>query len=672
MPNRADTDSGYARYLSNAVLYVDAHETWKVGEAGQTVSQYLTITASGLTQLSDATTGITAQAIAKTPTGYLLFGVSNADLAMFYSATVNTSGVITDAQALSTEDLLTAETKLWVDLNGNGGIGDRKVLLNDGMLADLYADGLGHLLIKGDLGAFTPLHVGGKALTQAALGDALSITQIVPSSAGFQVYLKDDNGSVYEAGVSASGAATGAVRLLSAAEEQALESSVQADLNQKGDTPAPSGWTSVLKVSAIREKVDQLGANGQKIGHAGLVSIVDAAIASLGADSATVSPDVIGDLRAIAMRGKALFASTSADGSTHGDYLSDVFGSLVGSSAANNFYTGGQKQATALGNLSSESTVAQLKQLEAKWLLGLDNPNPTIEGDSANPNASAASGVYKTFEGSLFVDGISFADVAQGSAGTCYLLAVAAAFAQDRPSLIKQLFVDNGVSASGVHTYGVRLFDAQGVAHWVTVSNQFAVKDMSDTEPLCAKLFAPGTSGTPELWMALLEKAYAQMNETGLLERDGANNGKNALFAIENGGAEPGIFLGARGVVGYATDVLAPVTVNGVAGYEARPVPAGNTALAEVAKYVNGGQAVWISSEKVTQDAAGKTLFTNGHAYMAYDADPGNPTNTSVQVFNPWGATSAASDAGYVAPFAADLAQIVGVTGFEVYMFGIA
>ena len=88
-------------------------------------------------------------------------------------------------------------------------------------------------------------------------------------------------------------------------------------------------------------------------------------------------------------------------------------------------------------------------------------------------------------------------------------------------------------------------------------------------------------------------------------------------------------------------------------------MPAGNTALAEVAKYVNGGQAVWISSEKVTQDAAGKTLFTDGHAYMAYDADPGNPTNTSVQVFNPWGATSAASDAGYVAPFAADLAQIV-------------
>ena len=45
--------------------------------------------------LSDAITGITAQAVAKTPTGYLLFGVSNGDPAMFYSATVNTRGVIT-------------------------------------------------------------------------------------------------------------------------------------------------------------------------------------------------------------------------------------------------------------------------------------------------------------------------------------------------------------------------------------------------------------------------------------------------------------------------------------------------------------------------------------------------------------------------------------------------
>ena len=46
-----------------------------------------------------------------------------------------------------------------------------------------------------------------------------------------------------------------------------------------------------------------------------------------------------------------------------------VFGSMVGSSAANNFYTGGQKQATALGNLSSESTVAQLKQVGGEGIL---------------------------------------------------------------------------------------------------------------------------------------------------------------------------------------------------------------------------------------------------------------------------------------------------------------
>ncbi|WP_295853603.1 C2 family cysteine protease [uncultured Xylophilus sp.] len=668
MSNRQDSAEGYARSINSAVLYVNSQEQWMVGGAGQTVAQYQAVSFGGLSHLSDAV-GVEALAALKNGDGYSLIARSTTDASVFYGAELDASGRITSVKGLTNAELFAAEVALGEDLNDNGGIGDGMVLLDDGLGADLYVDGLGGLQIRNAQGAFVPLQFGGGQLTLAALGDNLEITKIVASGSGFQAFVTDAAGNVYSAGLNSSGTTTAVTQLGAGDIRTAQQSGL--DVAERSDLAADAGWTAVLKVAALKAQVEQLTQGGQKIGHAGLVQLVDTAIAQAGGAGNAVGQNVVDDLRAVAARGKALFASTAADGSTSADYLSHVFSKMVNSSKANNFYTGGEAKASALGNLSDASTAGQLQKLANKWLLGLDNPNPTTEGDTANPAAAAASGVYKTFAGSLVVDGISFSDVFQGSAGDCYLLAAAAALAQSRPGVVQSMFTDNGVGASGVQTFGVRLYDANGQANWVTVSNQFVVKSAGDTGAAYAKLTNAAKPAGAELWMPLLEKAYAQMNETGVLQR-GANDGKNAMFAIEGGLAEAGIFITGRGAYSFDSTVTESTTMNGIASQLVKPVPAGSTALDEVVRYINAGKTVFIGSQNKTQDASGKTLFTGGHAYMAFDADTTSATNTTVKVFNPWGDTTGATDANHVAPFTVDLAQLVGVNGYSVWMFDLA
>ncbi len=58
-----DAQGGRARYIAEAVLFVDSDETWKVGEFGQTISSYKTIS-YGDTPLSDAI-GFVALAVSR-------------------------------------------------------------------------------------------------------------------------------------------------------------------------------------------------------------------------------------------------------------------------------------------------------------------------------------------------------------------------------------------------------------------------------------------------------------------------------------------------------------------------------------------------------------------------------------------------------------------------------
>lgn len=656
----------YARHIGTAVLYVGTDGTWSVGRVGQKVSEYQSVKFNGQGGVHDDSFEVTALAAElRNDGGYVLYLQSNQNPAQFFEATTDAQGNLTGAKALSNAELFAAEVRYGIDLNYNGGLGDAMVLVDAGSV-NLYLDGLGGYQLQQTDGSFRPLQFAGQAVTLDML-EGFEIETVVPKTGGgYQIYVRDEDDNLFELGTDqAGGVDAGTIHTVGSAQIAELEKSLGEDINAGGDTPVAAGWTSLLKTAGVKAQVEALTANHAKINHAGLVKIVDAAIDSAGSANNQIGADLFNDLKAIAARGKELFTAPDLAGTETG-YLLDVFNQLVNGSKANNFYTGGQTQTQTLGNLSPSATASTLQKLEAKWLLGQDLPNPTTEGDTANPNAAAASGVYKAFNAEL-ISGASAFDVNQGSAGTCYLLASMAAVAQVNPTALNSVFVANGSSTDGLQTWGVRFFDTNGKVHWVTANNQFVVKNPEDTETAYSKVKGVDAQGNPtkELWAPLLEKAYAQANE---LQIFGRTTQTNSMLAIEGGLAEAVVNVAGGKVTTFTDEVT---TYNGNSILQTSVVPTGSTALEQYTKAMNEGKVLFVVSGATTNDANGAKLFVPGHAYMAYDADTSNPSNTSVKVYNPWGvsvSTAQEPTPTYLAPFDMDVATLVGTNGISVWI----
>mgnify|MGYP003951407173 CR=1 FL=1 len=172
---------------------------------------------------------------------------------------------------------------------------------------------------------------------------------------------------------------------------------------------------------------------------------------------------------------------------------------------SNLLYTGFDNKTEALGNLDVDSSQKQLDFLIGKHFLGTDRP--------------ASSGTYKEAKGSLFEDGVDKDDVDQGDTGTCYFLSSLAAAATDKPEAIQNMFTDNGDD-----TWTVRFF-TNGKADYVTVDRKMAA-DASGNY-IYADDGAAGKQSVAsdnELWVALAEKAYAQINESNKIKQDGTNS----------------------------------------------------------------------------------------------------------------------------------------------------
>ncbi|NBS82672.1 MAG: hypothetical protein EBS62_13040 [Betaproteobacteria bacterium] len=110
----------------------------------------------------------------------------------------------------------------------------------------------------------------------------------------------------------------------------------------------------------MKNEIESQLANTGRIDHAGLLKLMQVVITGMESSGAGVVGDaIVGDLRVIASRGKALFSSLDLAGNET-TYLAYVFDKMVNGSKANQFFTGGQTKVQSLGNLSSDSTVAQL------------------------------------------------------------------------------------------------------------------------------------------------------------------------------------------------------------------------------------------------------------------------------------------------------------------------
>jgi hypothetical protein len=181
------------------------------------------------------------------------------------------------------------------------------------------------------------------------------------------------------------------------------------------------------------------------------------------------------------------------------EYVVDLFDKVVNGDPANQKYQGAN-----LGNLYAGSKKIHLDYLVDKWFLGADRPISNY-------------GSYQYFSQPLYANGISPDDVVkQGKEGDCYFLATLAAIANKQPEYIKDMFIDNGDN-----TFTVRFFK-NGVAKYVTVDRLL---------PKVSRGTAYADAST-EMWVALAEKAYAQLAESKWSRE---SNSLNAYKSIDGG-----------------------------------------------------------------------------------------------------------------------------------------
>ncbi|TAF53483.1 MAG: hypothetical protein EAZ60_20090 [Oscillatoriales cyanobacterium] len=289
------------------------------------------------------------------------------------------------------------------------------------------------------------------------------------------------------------------------------------------------------------------------------------------------------------------------------DHVRVLSAKIAEGNPANNSYQG-----SYLGNLYAGSSDNQLEKLIQEHFFGGDRPLPLGEYSYG----SASNVVYRYAEGNLFLNGVSYEDVRQGSVGDCYYLASLASVALKTPDAIREMFIDNGDG-----TYTVRFFN-KGKADYVTVDRYLPVN--SDGTLPFAKV-GKGKKyddSTNELWVALAEKAYAQMNEASWLGRlllvPGTTdqyvnlNGLNSYKGIENGWS------------GYSTDHIS--NKKGTADWIQSSTP--NT----VVDAFNYGKTIIFSSKDFDSTKLSNVVDNHAYTMVGY-----NQATGLFKLFNPWG-----------------------------------
>ena len=241
---------------------------------------------------------------------------------------------------------------------------------------------------------------------------------------------------------------------------------------------------------------------------------------------------------------------------------------------------------SGIGNLFAGSSATQMENLIGKWFLGNDRPD--------------ANYTYKYVSGSLFQNGLSADDIYQGAVGDCYYLVTLASIAREKPEYIQNMFTDNGDN-----TFTVRFYN-NGVADYVTVDRYLP------TSGGYAAYAGWGggsvSSNSNELWVALAEKAYAQLAESGW-SRTYSDTQNNSYAAIETG---------------WMDTVIRQVTGLGTSSFEAV-----NMTQTQLINLVNSNQVLTAAFVY-----GGDYGVVNGHAYTITSY---NATNGTFHLQNPWG-----------------------------------
>jgi hypothetical protein len=373
-------------------------------------------------------------------------------------------------------------------------------------------------------------------------------------------------------------------------------------------TPAPS-WVSALQNASIAADMAAADVNGT-VTYAGIQTLLTDLDAKLASSKTSLTASELSDLKTI--------VANLNNGMTTSAYLTSTLNSLVNGNAANATWTGGGATSTALGNLAAGSSATQLSDLVGKWVLGTDLPSSKVNVDGTNFSVSYSASSKPLFGAS----GPSMSDVNQGYLGDCYLLSSLAEVASQNSGLISSMFTSNGNN-----TYGVKFY-VNGVAEYVTVNNALADG---------GTVFNSGA----DIWASLAEKAYTQLQASGVVTGNSVNSG-NSWTTTGNGGA-PECALEEITGASQITDFMAAgaawynVTYNSslaMTGYTTNTTATvASTLVSDLAK----GDDLVLSSNTNATDSSGRITLVADHAMSVYGFDS---ATGEFEIRNPWGTAS--------------------------------
>jgi hypothetical protein len=269
-----------------------------------------------------------------------------------------------------------------------------------------------------------------------------------------------------------------------------------------------------------------------------------------------------------------------------------------------------QFQGSTLGNLTAGSTSQQLDKLVNKWFFGVDHPVAQYQ----DSNDITQTATYQYVQGSLFQNGVAYTDVSQGAVGDCYFMASLASVAQRTPSAIESMFIDNGDG-----TFTVRFYQSATMTQYVTVDRYLPTRDAAG-DRLFASYGTDNDNATNELWVALAEKAYAQINESGWIIQDGTNS----YQGISGGWGANGI-AHITGLETFQSPMQAAITI----GISSTKLPTTLSSSQVIAKLA-AGKLVTLTSNVETSN----TSIPGNHVFTVTGY---NATTGKFSVFNPWG-----------------------------------
>ena len=182
-------------------------------------------------------------------------------------------------------------------------------------------------------------------------------------------------------------------------------------------------------------------------------------------------------------------------------YVQQITDDVIFGNSANATWNGGAAAATTLGNLAATSTQSQADELIGELFLGANLPSLNLaQVDQENLGPTYQNSTLPLYGPS---GAPTIQDVNQGYLGDCYFVASLGEIALQDPSAIK-----NMISSNGNGTYSVRFF-VNGQPDYVTVNSELPVMTGYQWANGSRLEFA---NGTTDDWVALVEKAYAQLN----------------------------------------------------------------------------------------------------------------------------------------------------------------